>query len=167
LRGFTFLSAKPQLVVVNNEDEDEDLPEWKMKPEGVDTLAVRGKLEMEIAAMPPEEAEEFRLEYHIEQSALDRVIIKSYALLNLISFFTVGKDEVKAWTIRNGTPAVEAAGAVHSDMQQGFIRAEVLHYDDFKASGSIQEAKKTGTVRLEGKSYPVKDGDIIDFRFNV
>ena len=167
LRGFTFLSAKPQLLVINNEDEDESLPGWKSKPEGVDRILVRGKIEMEIASMAPEEAEEFLLEYHIQKSALDRVIQKSYALLNLISFFTVGEDEVKAWTIKNDTPAVEAAGAVHSDIQQGFIRAEILSFDDLKVSGSFQEAKKAGTVRLEGKEYIVKDGDIINFRFNV
>ena len=167
LRGFTFLSAKPQLVVINNEDEDESMPGWQSKPEGVDRILVRGKIEMEIASMAPEEAEEFLLEYHIQKSALDRVIQKSYALLNLISFFTIGEEEIKAWTIRNDTPALEAAGTVHSDMKQGFIRAEVLSFDDLKASGSFQEAKKAGTVHLEGKEYIVKDGDIINFRFNV
>jgi len=167
LRGFTFLSAKPRLAVVNNEDDDEDVPAWSADPEGVERIAVRGKLEMEIASMPPEEAKEFLTEYHIETSALDRVIQKSYALLDLASFFTVGEDEVKAWTVRSDTPAVEAAGAVHSDIRQGFIRAEVLSFDDLKAYGSFQEAKKAGTVRLEGKDYKVRDGDIIHFRFNI
>ena len=87
--------------------------------------------------------------------------------MSLLSFFTVGEDEVKAWTIRRETPAVEAAGAVHSDIQQGFIRAEVLSYDDLRSAGSFQEAKKAGTVRLEGKEYIVKDGDVVHFRFNV
>ncbi|MFH1487352.1 MAG: DUF933 domain-containing protein, partial [Pseudomonadota bacterium] len=165
LRGFTFLSAKPRMVIVNNDDEDESLPEWT--PKQGDALVVRGKIEMEIATMSPEDAAEFLSEYHIEKSALDRVIQKSYTLLNLLSFFTVGEDEVKAWTIRKETPAVEAAGAVHSDIQQGFIRAEVLSHDDLRSAGSFQEAKKAGTVRLEGKEYRVKDGDIINFRFNI
>ena len=164
LRGFTLLSAKPQLVIINNDDEDESLPEWTLRPE---MLAVRGRLEMEITSMSPEEAEEFLEAYHIEKSALDRVIKSSYSLLNLISFFTVVNEEVRAWTITRGTPALEAAGAVHSDMKKGFIRAEVLPFEHLKAYGSFQEAKKLGHVRLEGKEYTVQDGDIINFRFNI
>jgi ribosome-binding ATPase YchF (GTP1/OBG family) len=167
LKGFTFLSAKPQLVVINNDDENEALPEWRDAPDNADLIAIRGRLEMDIAAMTPEEAKEFLVEYNIEKSALDRVIKKSYDILNRISFFTVGEDEVRAWTIAKGTPAVEAAGAVHSDMQKGFIRAEVLSYDDLKKHGSFKEARKAGLVRLEGKEYTVVDGDIINFRFNV
>ncbi len=167
LKGFTFLSAKPQLVIINNADEDESFPEWKEKPETLEMLVVRGSLEMEISAMTPEEAEEFLVEYHIEKSALDRVIKSSYTLLNLISFFTVLNEEVRAWTITKGTPALEAAGAVHSDMKKGFIRAEVLSFDHLKEYGSFQEAKKAGHVPLEGKAYSVQDGDIINFRFNV
>lgn len=167
LKGFTFLSAKPILVIVNNEDEDEALPEWHHKPPGVDPMVVRGRLEMEIAAMPPEEAEEFIEAYNIQESALDRVIRSSYQTLNRISFFTVISDEVRAWSIDAGTQALEAAGAVHSDMKKGFIRAEVLSFEDLKTHGSFKEAKKAGVVRLEGKEYEVKDGDIIGFRFNV
>lgn len=167
LRGFTFLSAKPKLIIVNNADEDEDMPSWKDRPEGVDLIAVRAKLEMDIAEMEPEEAEEFLEAYHVTELALDRVISRSFKILNLISFFTVGKDEVKAWPIRAGTPALEAAGAVHSDIQQGFIRAEVLSFEDLKAQGSFKAAKSAGQVRLEGKTYEVKDGDIINFRFNI
>ena len=167
LRGFTFLSAKPQLVIVNNNDEDEAEPEWKVRPEGIEILVVRGRLEMEIASLPADDAEEFLLEYHIERSALDRVIRTSYRLLNLISFFTVLNEEVRAWTITGGTPALEAAGTVHTDMQRGFIRAEVLSFNHLKECGSIQEAKKAGLVRLEGKEYTVQDGDIINFRFNI
>ena len=167
LRGFTFLSAKPQLVITNNDDEDESLPEWTLRPEMLEMLAVRGRLEMEIATMSPEEAEEFLEAYHIEKSALDRVIRGSYSLLDLLSFFTVVNEEVRAWTITRGTPALEAAGAVHSDMKKGFIRAEVLPFEHLKAYGSFQEAKKQGHVRLEGKEYTVQDGDIINFRFNI
>jgi GTP-binding protein YchF len=167
LRGFTFLSAKPQLIIINNEDEDEAMPQWKTEPEGLEMLLVRGRLEMEIAAMSPEEAEEFLVAYHIEKSALDRVIMSSYSLMNLISFFTVVHDEVRAWTITSGTSALNAAGAVHSDMEKGFIRAEVLSFEHLKEHGSFQEAKKVGDVHLEGKEYIVQDGDVINFRFNI
>lgn len=167
LKGFTFLSAKPQLLIINNDDEDETMPQWRLRPENLEMLLVRGRLEMEIAAMPPEEAGQFLVEYHIEASALDRVIRRSYALMDLISFFTVVHDEVRAWTITRGTSALKAAGVVHSDMERGFIRAEVLSFEHLKAYGSFQEAKKAGQVRLEGKAYQVQDGDVINFRFNI
>lgn len=167
LRGFTFLSAKPQLIIVNNDDEDDSFPEWRSRPRDVEMMVVRGRLEMEIASLSPEEAEEFKTEFHIEQSALDRVIRRSYELLNLISFFTVLNEEVRAWTIKKGTPALEAAGAVHTDMMRGFIRAEVLPFEDLQKYGSFHEARKAGRVSLEGKEYLVKDGDIINFRFNI
>ncbi len=167
LKGFTFLSAKPTLVIINNEDEDEGLPDWKRKLDGVELMAVRGRLEEDIASMSPEEADEFIEAYNIQESALDRVIKSSFSLLNHISMFTVGSDEVKAWPISAGTPAVEAAGTIHSDIEKGFIRAETLSYEDLKTHGSFQAAKKVGLVRLEGKEYIVKDGDIMNFRFNV
>jgi GTP-binding protein YchF len=167
LKGYTFLSAKPLLIIINNGDEDEKIPIWDKKPHNAETIAIRAGLEMEIAGMPAEDAKEFMEAYHINESALDRVIKSSYSLLNRISFFTVGSDEVKAWPISSGTPAQEAAGTVHTDMQKGFIRAEVLSFDDFNKYGNFQEAKKAGRLRLEGKEYLVKDGDIIDFRFNV
>ncbi|MBN2032956.1 MAG: redox-regulated ATPase YchF [Deltaproteobacteria bacterium] len=167
LRGFTFLSAKPQLVIINNGDEDESMPEWKQKPEHVETLVVRARLEQDIASMPSEEAREFMEAYHIDSFVLDRAIQSSYRLLNLISFFTVLNDEVRAWTIKQGLPALEAAGTVHTDMKKGFIRTEVLSFDDLNTLGSFHEAKQKGVVRLEGKEYVVKDGDIINFRFNI
>jgi GTP-binding protein YchF len=167
LKGFAFLSAKPQLVIINNDDEDESLPEWKSNPEGSEMMVVRGRLEMEIASMAPKEAAEFLAAYHIEKSALDRVIRSSYDTLKCISFFTVINDEVRAWTITEGASAVEAAGTVHSDMRKGFIRAEVLSFENLEKYGSFQEAKKAGEVRLEGKEYMVRDGDIIQFRFNI
>jgi hypothetical protein len=167
LKGYTLLTAKPMLVIVNNEDEDESLPDWNRLPEPFERIAVRGRLEMEIASMSPEEAKEFLEMYHIEESALDRVIKESYDLLDLISFFTVISGEVRAWSISAGTSALEAAGTVHSDMKRGFIRAEVVSFDDLKSCGSYSEAKKAGLVRLEGKEYEVKNGDIIHFRFNV
>jgi hypothetical protein len=167
LRGFTFLSAKPELLIINNHDEDEALPAWKAPPGDLAMLVVRGRLEMDIASMSPEEAQEFLEAYHIDSFALDRVIKSSYRLLNLISFFTVLNDEVRAWTVPAGCPALEAAGTVHSDMKRGFIRAEVLAFEDLKIHGSFQEAKQKGQVRLEGKDYAVQDGDIINFRFNI
>ena len=167
LKGFTFLTAKPILVIINNEDEDETLPQWNRKPEDIELMIVRGRLEMDIASMTPVDAEEFIEAYHIQESALDRVIKGSYRLLNQISFFTVGSDEVKAWSITADTPAVEAAGRVHSDIEKGFIRAETLSFENLNTCGSYKEARKAGLVRLEGKGYKVKDGDIINFRFNL
>jgi ribosome-binding ATPase len=167
LRGFTFLSSKPSIVLVNNGDEDEEMPQWERPPEDMEILAVRGRLEMDIASMTDEESKEFREAYNIQETALDRVIRKSYQALKRISFFTVLSDEVRAWSVTAGTRAREAAGTVHSDMEKGFIRAETLSFDDLKAYGSFQEAKKAGVVRLEGKDYVVQDGDIINFRFNV
>lgn len=167
LRGFTFLSAKPQLAIINNDEDNESEPGWRNPPENLERLVVRGRLEMEIGSMPPEEARDFLEEYHIRDSVLDRVIRVSYDLMKLISFFTVLNEEVRAWTIPRSTPALEAAGVVHTDMKKGFIRAEVVSYDDLKALGSFAEARKAGKARLEGKEYIVQDGDVIQFRFNV
>lgn len=167
LKGFTFLTAKPQLVIINNDDDDESMPRWNRSPENLEMVIVRGRLEMELASMSPDEAEEFRVAYNIRDSALDRVIKRSYRILNRISFFTVNDDEAKAWTIHQGTTAVEAAGAVHSDIRKGFIRAEVLAYNDLQKYGSFKDARKAGHLRLEGKDYVVQDGDIIYFRFNI
>jgi ribosome-binding ATPase YchF (GTP1/OBG family) len=165
LRGFTFLTAKPLLVVVNNEDSDETIPAVDFH--GVEAVAVRAKLEMEIVQLPPDEVETFRQSFGVKSLARDVVIRKSYALLKLITFFTVGEDEVKAWTIPEGTTAVKAAGTIHSDMEKGFIRAEVLAYEDLRKVGSYNAARKEGLVRLEGKDYVVRDGDIIHVRFGV
>ena len=167
LRGFAFLSAKPMLILFNNEDEDEHLPELTGPAAREASQVIRAKLEQEIAQMTSEEAAEFLAEFNIAESALDRVIKATYELLGLVSFFTVGDDEVKAWTVRTGTAAVEAAGVIHTDIQKGFIRAEILAYDDLMAAGSYAEARKKGTVRLEGKTYGICDGDIANFRFNV
>jgi ribosome-binding ATPase len=167
LRGFAFLSAKPMLILFNNADEDDVLPDEDLLPEGETCMVIRAKLEQELAQMTEEEAREFLAEFNITDSATDRVIQRSYALLGLISFFTVGEDEVRAWTIGRDTDAVDAAEVIHSDIKKGFIRAEVLAYDDLMEAGSYAEARKKGTVRLEGKTYKVGDGDIINFRFNV
>ena len=167
LKGFTFLSAKPVLVVFNNEDDNDRLPDVGTITSLEACLVVRGKLEAELAQMPPEEAAEFLSEFNIPASAMDRVIQQSYALLELVSFFTVISNEVRAWTIKKNTQAIDAADVIHSDMKRGFIRAEVISFQDLMEAGSYVEAKKRGTVRLEGKTYEVQDGDIIQFRFNV
>ncbi len=165
LRGFTFLSAKPLLVIFNNEDEDDRLP--PSHPLTEKAMVVRGKLEMEMAQLSAEEAQDFQKDFGIEESAMNRVVQESFRLLRLATFFTVGDDEVKAWTIPRDLPALEAAGCIHSDIQRGFIRAEVVAYEDLRAAGDYAKARKQGTVRLEGKTYPVQDGDVIHFRFNV
>jgi len=122
---------------------------------------------MELAQLSPEEAELFREDMGLEEPATFRLITESYQLLGLISLFTVGKDEVRTWPIRQNIPAQRAAGAIHSDMEKGFIRAEVVSYDDLIACGNHSAAQKAGKVRLEGKNYLVQDGDIVDIRFNV
>ncbi|GLI34430.1 DUF933 domain-containing protein [Desulforhabdus amnigena] len=165
LRGFTFLSSKPLLVIVNNSDDDEMLPD--ISSSSADFMVVRGKLEMEMAQLPEEEARAFQQDFGIVESAVDRVIQHSFSLLRLATFFTVGDDEVKAWTITRNLPAQESAGVIHSDIQRGFIRAEVVAYEDLRSAGDYAAARKQGLVRLEGKTYPVQDGDIIHFRFNV
>jgi ribosome-binding ATPase len=167
LRGYAFMSAKPCLILFNNGDDDPSLPSLKTLTSHETCLAVRGKLEQELGQMTPEEAGEFMAEFEIGDLAMGRVIHESYALLGLISFFTVGEDEVRAWTIQKQTAAVDAAEAVHSDIKKGFIRAEVLAYEDLMSAGSYAEARKLGKVRLEGKTYEVLNGDIINFRFNV
>jgi ribosome-binding ATPase YchF (GTP1/OBG family) len=167
LRGFAFLSSKPMLVLFNNADEDDDLPDITGGGSNELGLAIRGKLEHELAQMSPDEAAEFLKEFDIATSAKDRIIAKTYELLGLISFFTIGEDEVKAWTIRKHTAAIDAAEAIHTDLKKGFIRAEVLAYDDLMTAGSYAAARKLGTVRLEGKDYEVQDGDILHVRFNV
>jgi hypothetical protein len=167
LRGFAFLSAKPQLILFNNTDEDDRLPPLSDGLEADSAMVIRGKLEQELARMTTAEAAEFQAEFGVRAAAADRIIQRSYTLLGLISFFTVGDDEVRAWTIRRATCAVDAAEVIHSDIKKGFIRAEVLAYEDLMAAGSYAEARKQGTTRLEGKQYAVRDGDIINFRFNV
>jgi ribosome-binding ATPase YchF (GTP1/OBG family) len=130
-------------------------------------LALAGKVEMEIAQLEEKDRAAFLQEIGIKEPARERFIRSSYALLDLISFFTTGEDEVRAWTIAQGTVARKAAGKIHSDIERGFIRAEVIGYDDFIAYGSEAKCKEAGKLRLEGKEYIVKDGDIIHYRFAV
>jgi len=167
LRGYAFLSAKPMLVLFNNLDDDQSLPSIDGSLSDENCMVIRGKLEHELAQMTDEESVDLLKEFNISASATDRVIRQSYDLMGLISFFTVGEDEVRAWTIKKGTAALDAAEAIHTDLKKGFIRAEVVSYDDFMEAGSMAAAKKKGTFRLEGKTYEVNDGDIITIRFNI
>ena len=167
LRGFAFVSGKPVLVLFNNEDENEELPDVNVLGASDQSMVIRAKLELELSQMTAEEAEEFLAEFNITASAMDRVIKKSYAILGLISFFTVGEDEVRAWTIHKGETAVDAAGTIHSDLAKGFIRAEVFGSAELLELGSEKAIKEKGLFRLEGKDYIVKDGDILHVRFSI
>jgi len=175
LRGFGFLTAKPLLVLLNlGEDqlgEEGDrlvtAAQEKFGRSGVGIDALAGQIEMEIGRLDDADATVFMTDLGIIESSRDRTIRLSFELLGLIPFFTVGPDECRAWTIKRDTPAVEAAGTIHSDIQRGFIRAEVVSYDDLIAAGGLAETKKAGTFRREGKTYLVQDGDIINYLFNV
>jgi ribosome-binding ATPase len=174
LRGFGFLTAKPTVVVVNLGEDDDPQPalDWANHHRLTTALALRGAIEMEIAQLPAEEATLFLADYGIAEPTLHAMVRECYRLLGLVSFFTVGEDEVRAWTVRgegsNGSAtALAAAAAIHSDLARGFIRAEVLSYDDMLACGTLAEARKRGKLRLEGKEYAVQDGDILSIRFNV
>jgi len=176
LRSYSFLSEKPLLLVVNmGEDDVRDAAAWLERrglagfasAPGMALCPVSAPIEAEMAQLSGEDARAFRDDLRLEEPGLDRVIRTSYALLGLVSFLTAGEDECRAWTIRRGTKAQQAAGAVHSDIERGFIRAEVVAYDDLMAAGSLPACRERGTLRLEGKDYVVRDGDVINFRFNV
>jgi len=166
LSGFGFLSRKPMLIVLNL-SEGQAAPHIDYPHQHSMVTALQGKLEMDIAQLPADEAEMFLAEYGIEEPSLHRMIRLSYDLLGLQSFFTAGEDECRAWTVHKGATAPEAAGEIHTDLQKGFIRAEVVAYDDLMALGSMHEAKTHGKLRVEGKEYIVKDGDVINILFNV
>jgi hypothetical protein len=163
LASFGLLTRKPILTVFNL-GEGQQAPKLELDHPSVGLM---GKLEMEIAQLGPEDAAVFMKEYAIEELGLSKMIRLSYDLLRLQSFFTVGEDEVRAWTVDRGATAVEAAGAIHTDLQHGFVRAEVVAYEDLVELGGMNEAKAKGKLRLEGKEYPVKDGDILHVRFNL
>lgn len=163
LSGFGLLTRKPILVLLNLGDGQAEPPIQTNVP----VVGLQGKLEMEIAQLPLEDATVFMQEYGITELSLNRMIKISYDLLNQQSFFTVGEDEVRAWTTRRNATAVEAAGEIHTDLQKGFVRAEVVACQDLLELGGMVEAKTKGKLRLEGKEYPIKDGDIVHIRFNV
>lgn len=174
IRGYTFLSLKPLLIVINiDEDRLSALAEIEQQyadlnvPGRCESVVICGKIETELALMPPDERREFLDDLGIGQPAVDLVIQRAFKLLGLIPFFTAGEMESKAWTINEGTIARRAAGVIHSDIERGFIRAEVIAYEDYVACQTPAEARKQGKMRLEGKEYVVADGDVINFRFNV
>jgi ribosome-binding ATPase len=176
LRGFTFLTLKPLLIVVNADEADASkidqgaaafgLAEFAGRP-NTEVVVLSAKIETEIAQLDPADAAAFRAELGIKEPALDRMIRASYHLLGRVSFFTAGEDECRAWTIRRGTKARTAAGTIHSDIEKGFIRAELCAFDDLVSAGSWAACRDKGTLRLEGKEYVMQDGDVVNFRFNV
>ncbi len=170
------LSMKPVLYAANVSEED--LMDISANPyvanvqeiadgEGSEVITICGKIEEEISQLDDDEKNEFLADLGLEASGLDRLIKASYKLLGLISYLTAGQPEVRAWTIKNGTKAPQAAGKIHSDFERGFIRAEIVAYDDLMACGTMTAAKEKGLVRSEGKEYVMKDGDVTLFRFNV
>jgi len=164
LRGFQLLSRKPLLVVYNQDERPRATPR-DPGPEAM-AVALRAHIEREILNLPPEERPAFRAEMGIEEDGLSLLIRACYRLLGLISFFTVGPDEVRAWTLRDGQTAVDAAGEIHSDLARGFIRAETILWDKLLEAGSQAKARDMGWLRLEGKEYTVRDGECIEIRFN-
>jgi hypothetical protein len=176
LRNYSFLSGKPLLLAVNlGEDQMRD-PRAALEASGLAELAaqpqvalcpVAAPIEAEMAELPAEDARAFREDLGLEEPGLDRILRSSYDLLGLISFLTAGEDECRAWTIRRGTRAQRAAAVIHSDIERGFIRAEVVAFEDLVDAGSLAACRERGTLRLEGREYEVRDGDVINFRFNV
>lgn len=171
LRGFQLLSSKPMLLVLNVSESELTRGAADVlgaePAEGTAAVVVSAPIEQEIAQLGPDEAQEFLADLGLGEASIDRVIRASYELLGRISFFTVGEDEVRAWTVRRHTDARRAAGAIHSDIERGFIRAEVVPWDVLLERGSLAACRDKGELRLEGKDYEVRDGEVIHFRFNV
>ncbi len=175
ISGYGFLTQKPMVIVVNLDEEQwrsnkypgqEKLEKYSQEHE-IPVVTVCAKTEMEIGMLEPEERVEFLNDLEITESGIDRLARATYFRLNLISFFTVGEDEVRAWTIEKGTNAKRAAGKIHSDIERGFIRAEVVKFQNMQELGSMVKIKEKGLFQLEGKEYIMGDGDIVNFRFNV
>ena len=167
VRSFGFLTEKPLAVLVNVSESQLENPPVITTGADVPQLALCASLEQELTQLGESEREEFMSEMGVDTLAGLRLIACCYETLGLVSFLTYGPDECRAWTVPSQTPAVEAAGKIHSDIQRGFIRAEVVAFDDLKAAGDFKQAKARNKVRLEPKNYPVRDGDVITFRFNV
>jgi GTP-binding protein YchF len=175
LSGFNLLTAKPLLTVLNIDeaeasrtDETETKARAQFAAPGSNVIAIAAKAEADVAELAPDEAEEFRRGLGLpEMPAAERMLQETVSLLGLLTFYTVGPQDTHAWSIPAGTPAVKAAGRIHSDIERGFIRAEVLRSDDYLAAGSVAEAKRRGLQRVEGKTYEVQDGDVINVLFNV
>jgi GTP-binding protein YchF len=177
VKEYFLLTSKPVLYVTNLSEDDllsgnleneyvKKVKEYAEK-ENSEVVPICGKVEEDLASLEDEDREEMLKEYGLDEAGLDKLITSSYKLLGLISFLTAGSDEVRAWTIKNGTKAPKAAGKIHTDIEKGFIRAEVISYDKLIECGSEAAAKEKGHFRLEGKEYEMKDGDIVNFRFNV
>ena len=170
------VEGKPMLLVANLGEGDmkdaagalerSGLAELARRP-GLAACAVSAPIEAEMVDLPPADAQAFRDDLGLAEPGLDRVIRSTYELLGLVSFLTAGEDECRAWTIQRGTRAQAAAGAIHSDIERGFIRAQVVAFEDLVAAGSIAACRERGTLRLEGRDYEVKDGDVVEFKFNV
>lgn len=174
IRDLFLLTAKPLLYIANVTEEDihagnafVEAVQKIAQSENSSCIIMCGKIEAEISELEPEEKAEFLKDLGLEESGLDRMVRAGHQLLSLDSYFTAGEKEVRAWTIKKGANAPEAAGVIHSDFQRGFIKAEVISYDDFIASQGEQGAREKGLLRIEGKEYVVADGDVIHFRFNV
>jgi ribosome-binding ATPase len=166
LSSYGLLSRKPQLIVIN-QSEDQPKLDFEVPYAKTHLICIPAKLEMDIAQLSSDEAAVFRAEYGIQEPSLNRFIRLSYDLLNLISFFTAAEKEVHAWTVKRGATALDAAGHIHTDMERGFIRAEVISFSELVALGGFTEARQHGKLRLEGKKYLVQDGDVITIRFNI
>ncbi|MHB1357571.1 MAG: DUF933 domain-containing protein, partial [Anaerolineae bacterium] len=169
LRSFQFLTAKPMMVLVNVHEGANTTSDmsWASGHKATSALILQGEVEAEIAQLPPEEVAEFLESYEIAEPGLNRLVRECYSLLGLMSFFTVGEDEVRAWTVENTATALDAARAIHSDIARGFIRAEVISYQDMIACKTMVEARRLGKLRLEGRDYLVQDGDIAHIRFSI
>lgn len=176
ISDLNLMTLKPVLFIANVSEEEvanaEDNEYVKIVKkyaleEGAEVIAVSAKVESEIAELPPEDAKEFLAELGLAESGLDKLIKASYKLLGLVTFLTAGEQEVRAWTIKKGTKAPQAGGKIHSDIERGFIRAEIVSYNDLVLTGSSNAAREKGLVRLEGKEYVMQDGDVTYFRFNV
>jgi hypothetical protein len=173
LRSLQLLTTKPLLYVLNVEEAAATgnalsaAVVARAVDEGAGTVVVSAAIEAELAALPPAEKAEYLQALGLEQTGLDRVIAAGYALLDLISFLTGGPKEARAWTVRRGTTAIDAAGTIHSDFKRGFICAETIAYDDYVTLGGEAGAREAGRMRLEGRDYVVADGDVMHFRFNV
>jgi GTP-binding protein YchF len=169
LSGFSFLTAKPLLVIVNEGESTADAAPVCGQAEGLglDLFVIHGKQEMEIAQLPREEQQAFLADLGLEAPTGDRFLRQLYRSLNLISFLTAGDKEVRAWSLPRGSTALKAAGRIHTDLEKGFIRAEAIAFEQLVREGGFAQAKKSGTLRLEGKEYVVQDGDVLTIRFNL
>lgn len=175
LKSFSLLTAKPVIYVANISEDDIEIGENDMSravaeyahAEHSGVISLCARIEEELISLPKEERDDFKAELGIKESGLEKLVKASYDLLGLMSYLTAGEKEVRAWTIKKGTKAPQAAGKIHTDFEKGFIKAEIVSYDDLVEAGSFVKAKEKGKVRMEGKEYVMQDGDVVLFRFNV